>query len=137
MSHLVKNYICNDLGATLNLGLPAHPKGRNVIEYAFKLLNEYTHRFASTTGSHPKDAIKETTKNSKLPQVITLHALEEILSVLMTSQNTTPQNRLNGLSPLHAIKQQMNSCPIRMNFNGVHNQSNPIYFRKRSKYLLE
>ena len=112
IAHTVRDYVCNELGATISLGLPAKPKMRNLIEFAFRILNYDMHRFPSTTGSHPKDPIKETSKNSKKPPIITLNALEEVLSVIISGHNAKPQNKLGGSSPLGLMKFHMAKTAI-------------------------
>lgn len=125
-SHTVREYICNEMAATIKLGLPAHPKTRNVVEYAFNRLNRYIHRFSCTTGSHPKDALKESLNNAKKPPVLTVNVLEDILSVILTHHNNTSQNRLVGHSPLSMIKSQMSNRLIRINHHMSASPKNPF-----------
>lgn len=110
----VKNYICSDLCATLNLGLPAQPKGRSHIEHAINIAATCAHRFASTSGAHPKDPNRETLKNSKKPPVITLAALEEALSVTLTHHNVVPQTSLGNATPIEVLRYQMANSPVRL-----------------------
>lgn len=130
MAHSVRDYICNKLNTTLNFGLPAHPKGRNFVEYGFKLLNKYTHRFASTTGSHPHDPVKEAQLNLKHPPVLALSTFEEILSVLITAHNVTPQERLGGLSPLDVMKNKMETEFCNISYSNLYRSINPFIRRK-------
>ena len=130
----VSNYICNQLGATLNLGLPGQPKGRNFVEYAFKLMSDHTHRFPSTTGSNTSDPIRETKKNSKHPPVLTIDAFEEILSVLISAHNTKTQSRLGGESPLTIMQYQMERFPLQISFR-EHAQNTEKYLRKNDVYV--
>ncbi len=111
MMHFAKSVrftICHHLGSTLSLGRPATPKTRNWVEYGFNRLNKVTHRFPSTTGSSPVDSVKESTKNYKNLPVITLHTLEEVLSMVLTEHNIIPQSRLGGVTPLSLLINQMN-----------------------------
>ncbi|WP_444993907.1 Mu transposase C-terminal domain-containing protein [Aliikangiella sp. IMCC44359] len=63
------------------------------------------HRFESTTGSGPHSPIKErNARRDKIP-ILTLDALEEVISVLITGHNIKPQNRLGGLSPIQYLTQ--------------------------------
>lgn len=108
MSHhagIVRSFICGELAATLNLGLPGEPKTRHDVEHAFKLVSEIQHRYKSTTGSNPNDTRKESQKNSKSPPRLTLRALEEILSISLTGFNTSPQQTLGNLTPIEYIQQ--------------------------------
>ena len=131
VSHLVRDYICDVHAATLNLGLPAHPKGRNFVEYAFRIMSEDTHRFASTTGSHPNDPIKESRVNAKSPPLLTLNSFEEIISVLITSHNVRPQVRLGGSSPLQLIQHQMATHLIRLSYDYSLSSNSPFKKRKQ------
>ncbi|MBT8141797.1 MAG: hypothetical protein KJO88_05490 [Gammaproteobacteria bacterium] len=130
LANSVSDYICNHLNATLNLGLPAQPKGRNVVEHAFNLINEFTHRFPSTTGSHPKDALKESSKNRKQPPVITLNAFKEMLSVIITAHNATPQNRLHGYTPLESLRNAFDSEILLINYSSIEHRKNPFLRQK-------
>lgn len=132
-SKTIHDYVCNEMGACLKYGLPAHPKTRHVVEYAFKRLNEHIHRFSCTTGSSPVDPKRESMQNAKKPPVISIQALEDILSVVLTHHNTQPQNRLLGHSPLSMIEYQMSNCLLRINHHIVQNQPNPHFREKRVK----
>lgn len=132
MSHMVRNYVCNELGATLNFGLPAQPKSRNMVEYAFKRLNEYTHRFAATTGSNTQDPLKEAKKNTKKPPVLTINTLNEVLSVLITHHNVTPQERFGGLSPLDVMKSSLENLLVPMSFAHLEKRANPFLRQKKA-----
>jgi hypothetical protein len=126
MSLLARHYICETLIASLNFGLPAAPKTRNFIEYAFRMLNHHSHRFDSTTGSHPKDPIKESSSNSKKPPVLTLSALNEVLSVVITNYNIKPQERLHARSPIDMMKALMTTQFPRISFSHLDGPSNPF-----------
>lgn len=110
----IKKYICSDLCATLNLGLPAQPKGRSHIEHAINVAATCAHRFASTSGSHPKDRKRETLKNSKKPPVVTLSGLEEALSVTLTHHNVIPQASLGNATPIEILRYQLANSPVRL-----------------------
>lgn len=129
LSNMARDYICNILSATLNLGLPVQPKGRNYIEHAFKLLNENIHRFPSTTGSHPKDPKKETKINSKKMPAITINALAEVLDTLITGHNVTNQENLGSLSPIELMQVKSNEYfPI--SFSLLNYTKNPFLRQK-------
>ncbi len=99
--------LCDQLGATINFGLPAQPKARGLIEQAFKYLNVDVHRIASTTGSHPLDPNRERQRHSKRPPLISLQSLEEAIGVVLTEHNIRPVGNLGGFSPLDIMRQQM------------------------------
>jgi len=131
MSHLVRNYICDELGATLNFGLPAQPKGRNMVEYAFKRLNEHIHRFPSTTGSNPFDPLRESKKNLTKPPVLTISSLNEILSVLITHHNVIPQEKLGGRTPIDTMKFCLDNQFIPLSYAHFDKRVDPFLRRKK------
>lgn len=113
LANSVRRAICHDLGGTLNLGLPASPLTRNFVEAAFNQWNKTAHRFPSTTGSHPKDPIRETRQNAKRAPLLTLRTLEEILSVQIAAHNVKPRAELSAESPLDYIRRTSNEHYIR------------------------
>lgn len=113
MAETVRHALCDSLGATLNLGLPGMPKGRNWVEMAMKLANKFTHRPASTTGSSPTDPIRESRKNKKKPPKISLRTLEEALSIILAKHNITPRAELGGHSPLDTLRHHAESHYVR------------------------
>lgn len=130
LAHSIRDYVCNSLNATLNFGLPGQPKGRGYIEHGIHLIGKNFHRFASTTGSHPNSPIKEAKKNAKKAPLLTLNALEEILSVLITTHNVTPQERLGGKSPIELLQEHVTQKYIAHSFNYL---SNPLSSNIRQK----
>lgn len=110
----VSHFICDHLGATLNLGLPRRPNARNWVEYAFRRVNRLSHRYKSTTGSHPMDPIKESRKNSKEPPPLSLDTFEEALYILLGTHNVSPQARLGNASPLATLTHQLENTYIRL-----------------------
>ena len=110
----VRQIITDQLGATVHLGRPAQPKQRNWVEAAFAYINQHaTHRFPSTSGSHPKDPIKESRKNSKKIPEVSIQTLLEALSIILTNHNITPCPQLGGQSPLSLFKQHCANNYIR------------------------
>lgn len=109
----VREQVCDRHAATLNLGLPGVPLGRNFVEAAFRKLNQTVHRFPSTTGSHPYDPIRESRKNQKRPPKVTLRSLEETLSVIIATHNATPRAELNNETPLDAVRRHANQHYLR------------------------
>lgn len=97
----LRNLLCAQLGTSMNFGRPASPTSRNWVEHTFDLVNKRcSHRLPSTTGSHPRDPIREAKKNSKQPPVVTYQAYQEMLEVVLATHNATPQARLGNASPL-------------------------------------
>jgi len=110
----VRHYVCNELGATLNLGLIKYPQGRHVIEQAFAKLNVDIHRLPSTTGSYPHAEIREPAHHQKKAPIISLRSLEEVISVLFVEHNTRPQGNLGGASSLATVQYQMSQHMLPM-----------------------
>lgn len=97
----VVQFLCEQHGASVTYGAPGNPKTRHAVESVFHYINQHlSHRFSSTTGSHPKDPIKESAKNSKAQPALGLRTLNEALSVVLTQFNATPKAHLGGASPL-------------------------------------
>lgn len=107
LSHQVRRMVCVHLGATCNFGLPKNPKARSLIEQAFRRLNVDIHRFPSTTGSHPADPLREPNKLQKEPPFVSLRALEEAVSVLLTEHNHRPLGNQGGITPMEQMEYQM------------------------------
>lgn len=114
LAYSIRDVVCLRMGATLNLGLPGVPLGRNLIEATFRQINRTTHRFVSTTGSHPNDPIKESRKNRKRPPVLTLRQFEEILSVQIAAKNVVPRAELNNQTPLDVVRSHVNQHYVRL-----------------------
>jgi len=115
LSHQVRRMVCEHLGATVNFGLPKNPKARALIEQAFRRLNLDIHRFPSTTGSHPNDPLREPSKLQKNPPFVSLRALQEAISVLLTEYNLSPLANQGGITPLEQMQYQMTNhlLPLR------------------------
>lgn len=115
LSHQVRRMVCDHLSATCNLGLPKNPKARALIEQAFRRLNLDIHRFPSTTGSHPTDSRREPPKLQKEPPYVSLHALEEAVSILVIEFNASPLANQGGVTPLEQMAYQMSNhlLPLR------------------------
>ncbi len=103
----VRDYVCDRLGATFNLGIPKYPLARVLIEGAFKDLNLTIHRFPSTTGSHPTDPVKEPAHHTKKPPLISIKALEEAIHVHMAHLNRRPVGNLGAIAPIDMMREQM------------------------------
>lgn len=103
----VRDYVCDRLGATLNLGIPKYPLARVLIETAFKDLNLDIHRFRSTTGSHPTDPLKEPPHQAKKPPLVSIKVLEEVIQVHMAVMNRRPMGNLGAATPIDVLREQM------------------------------
>lgn len=106
-AHSVRDFICDTLGATLQLGLPRTPLARALIETAFRDLNLSVHRVPSTTGSHPMDEDREPLHHQKKVPIISLKALEDIIEVHMADMNQRSMANLGSHSPMSVMKFQM------------------------------
>jgi hypothetical protein len=112
IANRVRVYVTTVIGSTYNLGLPASPKTRNWVEYAFKILTNDAHRFKSTTGSSPTDPKKESRHNAKHPPLISVTALEETIEVLLAHHNGRRKANLGGSSPLETMQHQLDHAFI-------------------------
>lgn len=108
----VRSSLLNHFGATINYGLVRTPKARNLIEQAFKRLNDNLHRVPSTSGSHTQDPKSEPRKHKKKSPVITFQALEEMIEILLANENASQQPQLGGYSPLDVWSYQIDNLFI-------------------------
>ncbi|MBE8717508.1 hypothetical protein C4F51_09930 [Cellvibrio sp. KB43] len=103
----VRDYVCDQLGATFNLGFPKYPLARVLIEGAFKNLNLTIHRIPSTTGSSPVDPLKEPEQHAKKAPLISIKVLEEAIHLHMAHLNQKPLGNLGGVAPIDLMRHQM------------------------------
>ncbi|MDX5297717.1 MAG: Mu transposase C-terminal domain-containing protein [Gammaproteobacteria bacterium] len=130
-AHSVTHLLCEQLGATVHRGLPAHPTVRSLIESIFNYIERSTaHRMASTTGSYPHDPKRESRKNLKRPPTTTIQALNEALSVVLTEYNVTPRANLGGASPLELFRAQCKKHFIRFIAPTMSSQWSPFQGEK-------
>lgn len=118
MVHLaneVREYVCETLGATFNLGVPKYPMARELIERTFKDLNLTVHRFPSTTGSYPTDPLKEPSRHQRKPPVVSLRVLQEAIHVHMAHLNRRALGNMGARSPIDVLQSQMSNhlVPLR------------------------
>jgi len=113
-AHSIQDFVCHQLHATLNTGLPGCPKHRAYIESAFRKLNLDVHRSASTAGTGPADPRRESRTNAKKPPVITLRTFEEIVNVLLTNHNVQPMADLGMHTPLQQLCHIVKNYPVRL-----------------------
>lgn len=99
----VRSAICTAFHATCHLGLPGAPKGRNVVEFAFKRLASQLHRLPSTTGSTPVDPRRKHGVMAKKPPRVTLQALAEMILLVLAEENNQPRVALGNHTPLSAL----------------------------------
>jgi putative transposase len=113
-AHSVRYLLCEQYGATTNFGRPHVPTVRYQIESVFDFIGEnFTHRVASTTGSHPKDDAKESRKNQKAPPRMSFQTIDEALSIILTSHNIRPKPALGGASSLALFNHQCKTHYVR------------------------
>ena len=103
----VRDYICDTLGATLQLGIPKYPLARSLIESAFKDLNLSVHRIPSTTGSYPTDPLREPANHQKKVPIISLKVLEDMIHIHAATMNQRLMGNLGARSPIDVMKSQM------------------------------
>ena len=101
----VSDFLCDKQGGSLSYGHPATPTVRELVESIFDYIaQKVTHRFASTTGSHPTDKKKESRMNKKKLPTVSLRTLDEALSVVLSEYNVTPQAALGYAKPLDLFR---------------------------------
>ncbi len=130
-AHLIQEYLCVDLNCMMNWGHPGSPKERNFVEHAFALLNEYIHRFNSTTGSHSQDPKKEPRKNKKKVPVLTLRALKEVISILIATDNVTPKKHLGSKSPIEFLEGSLMKHPLWIHNDSINKNKDPFIFSEK------
>lgn len=134
LAHLatsVRSALLHGFGATVNLGRVKLPKTRNLVEQAFDLVNRHTHRFPSTSGSHPHDPNAEPARHKKQAPILPLQALEDALEVVLADQNGTELPQLGFRSPLSAWEYQLHNLfiPLRPVLPG--DAFKPFHVRRR------
>jgi hypothetical protein len=107
LAYSVKSLICDEFGSTLSFGPPGKPNDRNWVEFAFKRCNQFSHRPASTTGSHIMDKKRESKSLLKKPPLINFKEFQQAIELLLVNHNITQQARLAGQSPLDAFSQDV------------------------------
>ena len=129
----VRDYVCDVIGATFNLGIPKYPLARVLIESAFKDLNLTVHRFPSTTGSNPVDPVKEPAHLARKAPLISLKALEDTIHVHVAHMNQKALGNLGAVSPINVMQAQMANhwIPLRPECCLQHN--NPMIGRDQVK----
>lgn len=131
LAHSVQDAICDQHAGTVSMGLGGMPKTRRWIEDVFNMINrKISHRFSSTTGSHPNDPIKESRKNAKRLPPITLRTLEEALSIVLTLHNITPKKHLGYATPLELYQSHSRHHYIRYVPEALRDQWQPFIGRK-------
>ena len=134
-ANAIRDFVCNRLGCTLNLGIPGQPKARGAVEYVFKQLSELALRFASATGNHPKHPLKETKKNASSPPKLKLHEFEDILDVTLSSYNSSNRQIAGGNTPLNLVRYQMETCFLALIYDGSDGNRSP-FIRSEIKNIV-
>jgi len=127
----VTHILCNKMGGTVALGLPANPKIRHLIESVFNFINKnFSHRLPSTTGSYPTDPKRESRINRKKPPVITFRTVLEALSIILTSYNIITRAQLGHASPLSLFQHHCTNHYVRYSPSIITNQWQPFINEK-------
>lgn len=129
-ANTVRSLLLQYCGATINFGLVRTPKARNIIEQAFKQLNEGLHRFPSTSGSHSQDSKAEPRKHKAKAPIIPLSTLEEVIDVLLANENASSQGNLGGSSALEVWKYQLSNMMIPLRPKLFGNTFKPFHTRQ-------
>lgn len=111
LASCVERLICDQYGGTLNLGKPALPMARAIIEKGYDRFNvRYSHRHKSTTGSNPVDPIKETRLNAKNPPVLTVGDLERSIEAFVAEHNGRQMDKFQGLTPISRCESMLDTA---------------------------
>jgi hypothetical protein len=101
----VREYTLETLNASYHLGFPACPLTRHTVENGFHIAGiRGIHCLPTTTGSHPRDPIRESAKSQSKPTLVTVTALDEILRVIFANFNVEPRPELFWETPLSSIQ---------------------------------
>lgn len=104
----VEQFLCTTMGSTASFGLAGQPKTRWLVEHVFDYLEQKLgHRFDSTTGTHPKDARRESAKNAKKVPPLAFQSLIEALYLQIANYNHSAMPNLAGQRPLEMLDQHM------------------------------
>lgn len=140
LAHSVQRAICDQQAATVSMGIGGSPTVRRWIEDVFNLIcRSVTHRFSSTTGSHPKDPVKESKQNAKRLPPISLQTLDEAISLVLTRHNLTAKKHLGSATPLELYQSHCRKHYVRYVPEALRDNWKPFTDRKivRVKWLTK
>ena len=119
-ANTVEQFLCTTMGATVSFGLAGEPKTRWLVEHVFDYLEQKLgHRFDSTTGTHPKDARRESAKNAKKVPPLGFQSLIEALYLQIAKYNHSAMPNLAGQVPIEMFDQHLRQHWIRWPRGGL------------------
>lgn len=129
-SNAVEEFLCSSMGASISWGLAGQPKTRALVEHVFDYLErKLGHRFDATTGSHPKDSKRESTKNAKRVPALSYHSLVEAIHLMIGQYNNTPMPQAAGYRPLELFQHHLRHHWIRWSPGGADRGWQPFQSR--------
>lgn len=108
VSKIVKDRLRQIVKCQVNAGRIKYPMKRSLIERFFGLFEEAgIHRIISTTGSNPRDPRRNDPQAKAKKYRITAQHIEELIEVLIADYNATPNEGINFMTPLEALKSRI------------------------------
>ncbi|WP_238651774.1 hypothetical protein [Paenibacillus piscarius] len=108
LSQMVRDRLYQVVDCRINPGPAGVPEFRGIIERFFRTLeNRGYHNLVSTTGSHPKDPLRNNPEQAAKKFEISLEDLEELTDVLISDYNGTRHSGIDNFSPLELMKQRI------------------------------
>ncbi len=105
----VKSKLKKIVGCQVNTGPVGMPTKRPLVEKLYHLLEENGfQKLTTTTGSYPRDPKRQNPEAKAIKYEVTPVEIEQLTEVLIAKRNGTPQQSLNGLSPLEVMQQRVN-----------------------------
>lgn len=118
LSHLFNalQYLVQRLwGGVVILGRPGTPKARPDIESSMAGLSALLHQLPNTSGTGPKDPVKERSVTSP-DRAVSVHLLEQVIDVYMANQNALPSAGAGHLEPLVRLERLLEAGRVRPSY---------------------
>jgi putative transposase len=107
-SHVLMEKVRKDLGCAINWGPVGEWPRRALIEAIFSALDRRGfHRLPNTTGTGPQDPLRPDAVTNAVKLRITYQELLDLIDVIVCTYNATPQESLNGFTPLQWFRNEM------------------------------
>lgn len=110
-SHLSRHTVdrlTNALKISLNFGSVATPETRGIVERFFgSLESRGFHKLPVTTGSGSHDLKRKSPEKALQKYDISFDEIRELVEALIAEYNNTPNNGINGLSPLESMRKKI------------------------------
>lgn len=108
LANIVRDRLSELVGCSTNFGPVNMPMRRSFVERFFETLEANGfHRLPNTTGGSHFDPRRDNPEGKAIQYYITVDELEEIVDVLISNYNGTPNAGLSYLSPLEVMEQRI------------------------------